>query len=54
MGAREGRAIEEMLGVRQASNLGTYHGMSSKSSRSSKIKDKVEKILQGWKERIFQ
>lgn len=58
VGRREGQELGDILGVRQSDNLGSYLGMPSQTSKNkrqlfSKIKGKVEILLQGWKERLF-
>lgn len=46
------------LGIKRTDSLGQYLGMSSQTSRNKRnvfniIKEKVRKVLQGWKEKCF-
>lgn len=49
---------ERSLGIKRVENMGIYLGMSSQVGRNKgiafkRIKDRVEKTLQGWKEKLF-
>lgn len=50
--------IEEKLGIKRTESLGSYLGMPSQVGRGQrvvfmKLRDRVKKILQGWKENLF-
>lgn len=55
---KEKDELSKIIGVSHSSDLGFYLGIPSQNAKNSanffwKIKDKVGKVLQSWKEKLF-